>query len=224
MQLEHVEQRSEEWFNLRRGKITSSEIHKIMGEGRSKTDLLSETAKTYILEKVSESFGGYLAPAVGAALDWGTDLEDMAKQIYEVKSGNKTTKSSFITVNEHYGGSPDAIVEPDGVLEIKCPYGSTNHFKHGLIKTDADFKKTSATYYYQCISHMICTGAKWCDFVSFDPRVEEDYIMFVYRLYRNEEEIENMKERLKVAVTYMEELRARFKSPTVDEVIETAES
>jgi len=27
-----IEQRSEEWFQLRRGKITSSEIHKIMGE------------------------------------------------------------------------------------------------------------------------------------------------------------------------------------------------
>ena len=55
-----IEQRSEDWYNIRKAKITSSEIWKIMGE--SKSGGLTDVAKTYLLEKVSEHFGGYSAP------------------------------------------------------------------------------------------------------------------------------------------------------------------
>lgn len=205
-----VEQRTDAWFELRKGKITSSEIHKIMGEGKSKSDSLSETAKSYLLEKVTEGLGGFTAPAVGAALEWGKDLEELARNLYEAKTGSKVATCSFIKVNDYYGGSPDALVGEDGVMEIKCPYSSVNHFKHGLITSPAEFKKTSAAYYYQCISHMAVTGAKWCDFVSFDPRVHENYIMFTYRLHRDEDEISNMLQRVEIAASYMVELRSKF--------------
>lgn len=206
-----IEQRSSEWFELRKGKITSSEFYKIMGEGRGK-DKLSETAKTYLLEKVAESFNGFLAPVSGMALDWGTELEDMALEVYKDRAKQPATKCSFIQVNEHYGGSPDALVEKEGAVEIKCPYNSTNHFKHGLIKSDEDFKKIAPGYYYQAMSHMLVSGAKWCDFVSFDPRVDEKYMIFIYRLHRNEEEIENMQAKLQIAVEYMKELRGIFEA------------
>ena len=68
-----IEQRSAEWFEMRKGRITSSEIYKIMGKGD-----LTETAKTYLLEKVCELYGGVTEPAVGAALTWGTELEPVA--------------------------------------------------------------------------------------------------------------------------------------------------
>lgn len=215
--MELIEQRSPEWFNIRKGRITSSEIYKIMGEGKSKTESLSETAKTYLLEKVSEKLGGFKELAVGSSLDWGTDLEDTARRIYQASTGNIASICSFISVSDHYGGSPDSIVDPDGTVEIKCPYNSVNHFKHGLIKTDADFKKTSPNYYYQCISHMNVSGAKWCDFVSFDPRVNVDYMMFIYRLHRNEDEIKNMNEKIQLATEYMIELSNRLPKSIVSE-------
>ena len=81
-----IEQRSQEWFDMRRGKITSSEIHKIMG---GKGDSLSETAKTYLLEKACEFYGGHGNPATGAAVEWGMDLEDQAIEVYESKTKNK---------------------------------------------------------------------------------------------------------------------------------------
>lgn len=219
-----IEQRSPEWFNIRRGRITSSEIYKIMGEGKSKTELLSETAKTYLLEKLSEKLGGFSAPAVGSALDWGTDLEETAREIYQASTGNVATKCSFISVDDHYGGSPDSLVGTEGTVEIKCPYNSVNHFKYGLITTDAEFKKASPAYYYQSISHMNVTGAKWCDFISFDPRVNGDYMMFVYRLHRNEDEINNMNDRIKIAVDYMRELSNKLpKSVTSDTSVITVE-
>jgi len=202
-----VEQRSQAWFDLRRGKITSSEVHKIMG---GKDDSLTDTAKTYLLEKVSESLGGFAAPATGAALEWGTELEDLAIEVYSEKTGNEVGKASFIPYDDHYGGSPDGLIPPDGVIEVKCPYTSTNHFKHGMIKTDADFKKVAPNYYYQCISNMLCANAQWCDFISYDPRVDSPYNIFVYRLQRDETEIEAMKAKLIVAVKYKEELKEKL--------------
>jgi hypothetical protein len=36
---------------------------------------------------------------------------------------------------------------------------------------------------------MACTGRKWCDFVSFDPRMPESMQLFVERIQRNDETI-----------------------------------
>lgn len=202
-----AEQRSSEWFTVRKGKITSSEIWKIMG---SKKEGLGEVAKSYLLERVSEKLGGFSQPVIGPALDWGTDLEDTARDIYAAATGLQVKPCSFYEVSEYYGGTPDSLVGDDGVLEIKCPYTSVNHFKYGLITSDIEFKKTSPAYYYQCISHMAVTGRKWCDFISFDPRVGTDYMLFIYRLGRNEDEIKNMVERVELASKYMTELIERL--------------
>lgn len=203
-----VEQRSEEWFNVRKGKITGSELHKIMG---GKDGALTQTAKTYLLEKVAELHGGHGATASGAAIDWGVDLEDTAIGVYQDRTKNTVEKCSFIQVDANYGGSPDGKVGTEGAIEVKCPFNSVNHFKHGLIRTDEDFKDVATNYYYQCISHMICLNAQWCDFISYDPRVHEDCQMFIYRLHRNEDEITAIKAKVETAVAYMEELKNQLK-------------
>ena len=202
-----VEQRSQEWFDIRRGKITSSEFHKILGDGKVK--------ETYLLEKIAEGIGGFSQPAVGPALEWGTELESTAIDVYTERTGIVVEKASFIPVNDYYGGSPDGLVPPDGIIEVKCPYTTVKHLKHGLIKTDADFKKTSPEYYYQCISNMICANAQWCDFISYDPRVNQKYQMFIYRLNRNEDEVKSMQDKLEAAVKQLEELKTKLE-PAID--------
>jgi putative phage-type endonuclease len=205
-----IEQRSQAWFEMRKGKITSSEIYKIMGEKG-----LSETAKSYLLERVVEFYGGFSEPAHGTALDWGTELEPVAIEYYEQLKNTKVEKASFIPADQHYGGSPDGLIPTDGIIEVKCPYKSANHFKHGLIKDAAKFRKVVPNYYYQCISNMICAGAKWCDFISFDPRVKEEYQMFTFRLELDEKEAEAVRERVKLAVEYMEALKTEIESARI---------
>jgi len=203
-----IEQRSDEWFNLRRGKLTSSEISKIMGqEGK-----LSETAKTYILEKVTEILGGVKAPAVGAALDWGTELESEAILYYQQKHSQIVQKASFVPYSDNYGGSPDGLVGVEGIVEVKCPFNSSNHFKHGLINSPDEFKKAKPEYYWQCASNMLVTNTQWCDFISYDPRVIPEYRMFVFRLERSEVDDNIILERLELAVKYMETLKASLQS------------
>ena len=202
-----IEQRSEAWFELRKGKITSSEVYKIMG----KKDL-TDTAKTYLLEKVCEFYGGFTEPATGAALSWGTDQVPIAIEHYEKMTGVKVEKASFMLAGDHYGGSPDGLVLPNGIIEVKCPYKSANHFKHGMIDTAAKFKDATPGYYYQCVSNMICADAKWCDFISFDPRVKDEYKMFTFRLELDEEEAKLILERIKIAIAYMEELKIEIEA------------
>lgn len=214
-----VEQRSEAWFELRKGKITSSELHKIMGTKKGE-ESLTETAKTYLLEKVAELFGGapHLSHPGGVkpmALEWGTELEDTAVEYYNNLKKVNVEKASFLIVNEHYGGSPDGLLPPQGIIEVKCPFSSANHFKHGMIKSDDDMKKVVPAYYYQCMSNIICAEAEWCDFISFDPRVQEDYKMFIYRLNRNQEEIDSINQRLEVATKYMQELIEKIQNSRV---------
>ena len=196
-----IEQRSAEWFQMRKGRITSSEIYKIMGKGD-----FSETAKTYLLEKVCELYGGVTEPATGAALSWGTDLEPAAIEHYEKLVDVKVEKASFIPIGEHYGGSPDGLIPVDGIIEVKCPFKSANHFKHGMINTAEKFKKITPNYYWQCISNMVCAEAKWCDFISYDPRVQEEYRMFIFRLHLTVEELTNVTDRVEVAFNYMKGL------------------
>ena len=196
-----IEQRSAEWFEMRKGRITSSEIYKIMGKGD-----FSETAKTYLLEKVCELYGGVTEPATGAALTWGTELEPVAIEHYEKLTDVKVDKASFIPVGDYYGGSPDGLLPPEGIIEVKCPFKSANHFKHGMINTPEKFKKIAPNYYYQCISNMVCANAKWCDFISYDPRVKDDYRMFIFRLELTEEESVAVTERVKVAYEHMKVL------------------
>lgn len=200
-----VEQRSPEWFEIRKGKITSSEIYKIMGEKG-----FTETAKTYLLEKASEFYGGVVESVSTMPLDWGRELEPIALKHYEYTTLTTVTKASFIEVDKYYGGSPDGLVLPDGIVEVKCPFKSANHFKHGLINTPEEFRKIAPNYYYQCISNMICAKAQWCDFISYDPRVHPDYQMFIYRLPIDELEVLMMKERISQAVEYLEQLKLRI--------------
>ena len=59
---------------------------------------------------------------------------------------------------------------------------------------------------------MLVSGASWCDFISYDPRVEDDYKMFIFRLYRNESEIKHIKKRIKLSIKYMNELKTFFQT------------
>ena len=59
---------------------------------------------------------------------------------------------------------------------------------------------------------MVCAGAQWCDFISFDPRVAEEYRMFTFRLHLDEAEATTMLERVKLAVTYMDQLKKEIEA------------
>jgi len=55
---------------------------------------------------------------------------------------------------------------------------------------------------------MACTGRKWCDFVSFDPRMSDGLQLFVKRVLRHDVYIQMLE---KEVVQFLTELDGKIK-------------
>jgi predicted phage-related endonuclease len=138
-------------------------------------------------------------------MEWGTATEPLARIAYEATMGIFVNQVAFI---EHptitnFGCSPDGVIG-DGLIEIKCPNSST----HIEYLTD---DKPPSKYIPQMQCQMAVTGSKWCDFVSFDPRLPNDLQLFVVRLERDEEYIEAMETEVKKFLSEVEEMFTKLK-------------
>ena len=172
-----IEQGTDKWFALRLGVFTSSQIANLMTEPRSKKDkeagLLSQTAISYIESKAVEVIYGYQDTFTNAAMTYGNENEQNAKDAYEVINGTSLTDGNFIKLGEFTGSSPDAYTEDGrGLVEIKCPYNPANHLQNCIkLKDDTDLFKHHKQYYYQVHHQLWIADKEYCDFVSFDPRL-----------------------------------------------------
>lgn len=193
---------SPEWFKQRCGTFTASEISKLMTEPRSKKDLISKTAETYILEKVHEKLTGQLKQGVdNYATQWGVEHEPLAKTWYAKLSGH-TLYDPYLIFHDEIEGfacTPDALVNEDGLAEIKCPANGHNHLKHCFITSAEYFKSEHPEYYWQAIAQMNISKREWCDFISFDPRINTDLGFFSFRLEYQEQDGELLESKVKVA-------------------------
>jgi len=202
-----MEQRTEEWFAARLGKVTASRVADVLakiksGESASRKNYKMELVVQRLTNKVGESF-------TNAAMEWGTEQEPFARMAYEAHTGTFVKEEGFVDhpTIEGFGCSPDGIVG-EGLIEIKCP-NTANHIETVLEN------KAPSKYIPQMQCQMACTGAKWCDFVSFDPRVPEDLQLFVVRVDRNQEYIDSMevevKQFLSEVLDLFNQLKARQK-------------
>lgn len=201
-----IEPYSPDWFKLRCGTFTASEIWKLMTEPRNKKDQFSKTAETYILEKVHEKITGQVKNGINNyATEWGIDNEPLALNWYAKLTKNELHDSYLVFDNtDWFSCTPDRFVNTDGLVEVKCPANGSNHFKHCFITTDEYFKSEHPEYYWQCMAQMAICKRDWVDFVSFDPRVDTNLGMFIYRLKRNEDEIGFMYSKLNSAKALFE--------------------
>lgn len=198
-------QGSSEWHTLRKGKFTGSEIYKLMTEPRSKSELLSETAKTYVHEKIVEQFSTEPKLSITtAATEWGTTHEPAAKKWYGKVTGCKVQDIAFVELpnyEAHAGGSPDGLVDYTHIVEIKCPYVSANHVRNVLCST-SELRSTLKEYYWQMQFYMACLNVEHCDFVTFDPRIDADWGLHIKRIERNDADIALMLTQIDKALTY----------------------
>lgn len=182
-----VEQRTDEWRQVRCGKITASRMNAVMNTLKN-GDSGAERRK-YIGELVCERLTGEPTPHFqNAAMQHGTELEPLARQAYELETGNLVEEVGFI---EHptipnAGASPDGLIGDDGLIEIKCPETWTHleTLKSEEIKED---------YLLQMQWQLECTKRKWCDFVSYDDRLPEKLRIFIKRVKRDDKLIERIK-------------------------------
>ncbi|MFZ9893571.1 MAG: YqaJ viral recombinase family protein, partial [Candidatus Nanopelagicaceae bacterium] len=147
-----AEQRSEGWHNARLGMFTSSEIYKLMTKPKLKGEVLSEGAKTYILEKVAESLTGIRDEVpTTKAMQWGIDNEPLAKRHLARLNNWTIEETSFIKIESlNWGGSGDGWVrELNAALEVKC-LNTVNHLKE--IRDSEDLKANLPMRFWQVLS------------------------------------------------------------------------
>lgn len=181
-----IEQGSPEWFQIRLGKVTGSRIADLMA--RSKSGWGASRA-SYQAELITERLTGqrYEKFFASASMRRGNEIEDDARAAYAFRFDVEPVAIGFV---DHpsiamAGCSPDRLVGDDGLLEIKCP--DTHTHLHTILE-----ETISGAYLKQMQWQMACTGRRWCDFVSYDPRLPEHMSMFVKRVPRDDAAILDM--------------------------------
>ena len=178
-----IEQGTEEWRQLRLGKVTASRVADVVA--RTKTGWGASRAN-YAAELIAERLTGSAAERFQSeAMRWGSETEALARLAYEFHADVEVVQVAFA----HHpsipmaGASPDGLVGDDGLVEIKCPNTATHI--DTLLGGSIPGK-----YETQCQWQMACTGRQWVDWVSFDPRMPEDLRLFVQRIGRDDARIQ----------------------------------
>lgn len=178
-----TEQGSPTWVAQRLGKVTASRISDMMAKTKSG---YGAGRKNYLAQLVVERLTGNQQDSYqNAAMQWGIETEPEARSTYEFLTGNKVETVGFVPhpdLPDDAGASPDGLVGDDGLVEIKCPNTAT-HIET-LLTESIDGK-----YNLQMQFQMACTGRKWCDFVSYDPRMPPELALFVKRVERDQKAI-----------------------------------
>lgn len=179
---EQIIQGTPEWYAIRVGKVTASRIADVCA--RTKTGY-GASRGNYMAEILTERLTNEPAPSYSSpAMQWGTETEPQARAAYEHRHDCDVVLIGFV---EHpkinaAGASPDGMVGEDGLVELKCPNTST-HIDMLLSESIPD------KYVKQMQFQMACTERRWCDFVSFDPRLPEAMRLFVKRIERDDKAI-----------------------------------
>ena len=191
-----IQQGTEEWHQLRLGKVTASRVADILaktksGASASRGNYLIELALQRVTKTIEESY-------TNSAMEWGVATEPQARVAYKVSTGNFVDQIAFVNhpTIEGFGCSPDGLVG-EGLIEIKCPNSAT-HWSY--IKANEPPQK----YIIQMQAQMAVTGAKWCDFVSFDPRMPERSQLLIIRVNRDDEFIAEMENEIKQFLSEVE--------------------
>ena len=170
-----MEQRTEEWFSARLGKVTASRVADVIAKTKSG---YSASRDNYMAQLICERLTGQQGESfINAAMQHGVDTEPLARSAYETLHGLLVEEVGFVQhpTIEMAGASPDGLVGLFGMLEVKCPNTATH--------IDTLINSTVPTKYItQMQWQMRCCDRQWCDFVSFDPRLPLDLQLFIKRI------------------------------------------
>lgn len=134
-------------------KIRASASGLIMTNPRVKTELLSETTKTYVFDWLKENIYGYRKELNNKYISKGLELEDEAiDKAIELLDLPFTLKNEQFYEDEYFTGTPDLIIK-DTIFDIKC---SWDCFTFPLFDAEIPTKN----YYYQLQVYMHLLGLK----------------------------------------------------------------
>lgn len=159
-----LNQRTPEWFELRKGRITGSEFPKLFINGETRELLIRRLA----LSRVGSCFE-FKADGISEHMKRGMEMEPLAREAYKFLSKNAVLEVGFAEycrgemkeIAPFVGCSPDGLVGLEGIIEIKCP-AEYNFEKQ---------KEIPEKYRRQMAFNVFVTNRKWCDYVLFNQYI-----------------------------------------------------
>lgn len=118
MKKHNVDQKSPQWFQLRKGKITGTTLKAIMGTPAAK--------KSAIYELIAERLTvGVKGDDYENAMDRGTRLEPDAIAMFELETDKRVERVGFCENDDDatIANSPDGLMGDEEAVEVKCPMG-----------------------------------------------------------------------------------------------------
>jgi len=198
-----MEQRTDEWFAARLGKVTASRVADVVA--KTKTGY-SASRENYMADLIVERLTGQKASSFSnAAMDWGTEQEPNARAAYSARTGELVEEVGFIDhpVIPMSGASPDGLVG-EGCVEFKCPNTAT-HLEYLLAG------KPPEKYVTQMQWQMACTCKPACDFVSYDPRLPEHLQLLIVRVPRDDKRIAELEGEVRKFLAELDDKLAKLK-------------
>jgi putative phage-type endonuclease len=182
-----IEQRTDEWFQQRLGKVTASRISDVIA--KTKTGV-STSRQNYLIQLVSERITGKKGDSfVNQAMLDGIERESAARELYMRTRGVSVTEVGFFDhpIIKNSGASPDGAVNAEedgkyaGLIEIKCPIETTH--------TNTLMSKSVPSKYMPQIQWQMASvspNVKWVDFISYNPNFPDTMQLFVARVDRDD--------------------------------------
>ena len=164
------EQRSATWYELRRGRLTSTGAADMLAthkDGKtfaaSRVNLLVRLVLEHTTTYLADSGNGYQS----RAMQDGLERQDDAATRYELITDRLVYPVGFVSAAEYpVGVSPDGLVGDDGSVSIKCPIPATHlaYLRTGVIPKN---------YLDQIRHELWVTGRAWVDYFSYSPEFAE---------------------------------------------------
>jgi putative phage-type endonuclease len=154
-----IEQKSDEWLHVRKGKITGTTLKNIMGTPKSRQDAIYEI----VAERLTVGVGD----DDESPMERGVRLEDEAIAAFEFDTGLKVERVGFCESDDNpsIANSPDGLIGEDKAIEVKC-MGGKNHVKMWLTNKIPD------EYLWQAIQYFVVNEKlNTLYFVGYNPDI-----------------------------------------------------
>lgn len=141
---DNIEQGTEAWHQLRKGKITGTTLKAIMGTKAKRQDAIYEMIADTLTVGVEAQTENENPMARG------TRLEPEAIKIFEFETGKIVERTGFVQNDEEpkIAYSPDGLIGETEDIEVKC-MGGKNHVKMWLTNMIPD------DYYWQVVQAFV---------------------------------------------------------------------
>lgn len=192
---EELKQGTPEWLAIRLGKFTASDAQAIAAKGAGLT--------TLCYAKVAERLTGQPSKEkyTNPDMERGNLLEELARNAYEIETGNTVLQVGFIEKSDTEGCSPDGLVDEDGMAEYKCPNPS-NFVKYMVQRSIPSDHKLQMQF------QMYIAERKWVDYGVFAENFPTPLI--VTRVWRDEAVIEQIRIGLEEGYENIERIMAKL--------------